>query len=593
MQEIKDMLFGGTPEEFKGIVESYKLLLYSVVYAMSAHTDADDIVQETFIYAYYHWGALREKEKLSAWLCAIAKNKAARAVRIAGRTVSLDIIDDAMRVSSPESAFLRREARMEIREKLYSLSEKYREAVMLYYFAEKSISEIAMLLEIPEGTVKFRLHEGRKKLKKELIYMMNEEKKQVEEKNIWENIKAELRHAGEELDAYRKGEANAILDKLIAQFQTMDPKALSKEELRVMIGVYNRKFYANMHIESREKNIVYMEKSVELAELSGDEKFLQDRYSTYACELGNLGKVKESIEYYEKSLVLAEKLKDIPQVAVLNYRLGTSHLDLDSDHVDVEKAKAYFEKAVTYKDELLESDYGKYIYALVYSAFAMISRVKALDKLIGFDTTSPSYERKENGLYMYSQPGSGAGKYTNLCANDALYYITRVEPFLSGDICEGYTFEKDGYSLSKTPIRSRYEVISMNARVETPAGIFENCLHVRYTDQTEDEINFKRSGVRNMFYAPNVGLVQMHFKAIGDWEYTVKLKEYDVTPVENGDLCERYLPLTIGNVWYYDIYGADGKRFDKVDYENRFEVVAKRKDDAVTCIAHSGWICKK
>ena len=34
---------------------------------------------------------------------------------------------------------------------------------MLYYFAEKSIPEIASLLEVPEGTVKFRLHQGRKK----------------------------------------------------------------------------------------------------------------------------------------------------------------------------------------------------------------------------------------------------------------------------------------------------------------------------------------------------------------------------------------------------------------------------------------------
>ena len=60
------------------------MLLYSVVYAASAYADADDIVQETFIYAYYHWGALRDKEKFSSWLCAIAKNKAARAMKRKG-----------------------------------------------------------------------------------------------------------------------------------------------------------------------------------------------------------------------------------------------------------------------------------------------------------------------------------------------------------------------------------------------------------------------------------------------------------------------------------------------------------------------------
>ena len=40
MKEIKDLLFDGTNEEFCQLVESYKLLLYSVVYAASAYADA-------------------------------------------------------------------------------------------------------------------------------------------------------------------------------------------------------------------------------------------------------------------------------------------------------------------------------------------------------------------------------------------------------------------------------------------------------------------------------------------------------------------------------------------------------------------------
>ena len=86
--------------------------------------------------------------------------------------------------------------------------------------------------------------------------------------------------------------------------------------------------------------------------------------------------------------------------------------------------------------------------------------------------------------------------------------------------------------------------------------------------------------------------------------------KYEVTPAENGDLCDYYFPLTVGNVWYYDPHRPDGTRFNKMDYENRFEVVTKRKNDAVlnrwlpmqhvvdknendivTSIAHSGWIC--
>ena len=94
MQEIKKMFFDGTNDDFKRIVDSYKLLLYSVVYAASAYADADDIVQETFIYAYYHWGMLRDKNKLSSWLCSIAKNKAAHAMRRAHMTVPMEDLDN-------------------------------------------------------------------------------------------------------------------------------------------------------------------------------------------------------------------------------------------------------------------------------------------------------------------------------------------------------------------------------------------------------------------------------------------------------------------------------------------------------------------
>lgn len=604
MKEIREMLFDGTNDDFKRIVDSYKLLLYSVVYAASAYADADDIVQETFIYAYYHWGMLRDKNKLSSWLCAIAKNKAAHAIRTAKKTVSLENISNMICVSSPESTFLRREERMEIRRRLESLSEKYREVVMLYYFAEKSIPEIASLLEVPKGTVKFRLHEGRKKLKEELIHMMKEEKKQATERNIWENIEKELHRAREAFNACRKGEANAICGLLIEQFKDMDPAMLSRDELRMMIHIYNQKFYTNMHMESREKNIVYCEKCVELAELSGDEKLMLERYSLYAIALTNIGKKNESLLYYKKALMLAEKLGDISQIALLHYWLGTGYLNKDIP--DITNAKSHFEKAVTYKDELLKSDRGKCVYTLTYSAFVAMSRVKNLDKLSGFHSTEICIVKTENGLQVQEQPGFCGGKYSRFCTIDIFTHLAYIRPFLSNAIREGYAFE--------TAICSRYEVVSMHARTETPAGTFENCLHIRYTEKTEDPTNFKRNGVRDLFYAPNVGLVLMHFKAIGDFEYTVKLTEYAVTPVKNGDLCDRYFPLTVGNVWYYDLYGADGTRFDKEDYENRFEVVAKcRRDtlasswapipfpkietdgkhDAITCIAHSGWICRK
>ena len=612
MRVIKEMLFDGTNEEFRLIVESYQLLLYSVVYAVSPYADADDIVQETFIYAYYHWGMLREKENLSAWLCAIAKNKAARVMRKAGKTVSIENIGDKIAVSSPETAFLHHEQRMEIREKISALSEKYRETVMLYYFAEKSISEIAALLEIPEGTVKFRLHEGRKQLKKELLHLMDKEKKQVKEKRILEKIKKELYRAKEAYGAYQKGESLAICDELITQFENMGLSAVSKEEIRMMMQVYSQKFCANKKIEPITKNILNIEKTVELAEFLKDERLMLDRYVFYAVELMNLRQFKKSAEYYEKALILAEKLGDTPQIAKLNYHIGSMYV-LSNDDRDVRKAKAYFEKAVSYKEELLKSDYGKHIYALVYGAFIGMSRVNKLDQLNGFFTASPNLIKTNGTLKTQIYPGFFAVRHQTYFMFDVFAHMTRMEPFLSNHLIEGYHFESNSYLQSEIPVCARrYEVISINARAETPAGMFEDCLHIRYTERTEYKCNFDRCGIHDIFYAPKVGLVQMYFRSISGIEYTVKLTKYEVIPIENGDLCDRYLPLTVGNVWYYEPYGAAVERFQKEEYESRYEVVAKRKndsvtnhwlptpkietkgeDDIITSISHSGFLIKK
>ena len=612
MEEIKKMLFDGTDEEFRRIVDSYKLLLYSVVYATSANADADDIVQETFIYAYYHWGMLRNKEKLSSWLCAIAKNKACHTIQASKKTVSLENLGDKIFVASPEKTFIRREKRMEIQKKLSELPEKYRKTILLYYFAGKSISEISSLLEVPEGTVKFRLHEGRKKLKKDFLALMDGEKEQTMHKNIWVNIESEIHRAREAFHACQKDKSNEICDLIIYQFRNIDPAMLSKEEILSMMRVYNQKFNANIHAQLREKNMIYLEKCVALAEISKDNGLISECYALYANELTNIGKKKEAFEYYAKALGLAENEDDIAQISLFSYWLGTAYLNKNIP--DIRRAKACFKKAVSYKEELLKNDRSKCIYTLAYSAFTAMNRAKKQQALVGFHASEPCTIKTENGLHLQEQPGFWGGKYGNFCTTDIFTHIAHIQPFLSNRICEGYTFEKDIFSNEKTPLRSRYEIISMRVCIQTPAGIFENCLHVRYTDSTEGAVNQKRNGVRDLFYAPNVGLVQMHFKAVGNLEYTVKLTAYNVTSIKNGDLCDRYLPLAIGNSWYYDLYGADGTRFDTVDYENRFEVIAKckndiitsrwspiplpnavkqSKNDIITSIAHSGWICEQ
>ena len=90
------------------------------------------------------------------------------------------------------------ESRDELHSTVDSLPDKIRTVIRLHYFEGLSIAEIADRMRISEGTVKSQLHDGRKKLRKELC-SMNEEMndtlvrrvmKKVEESKNWQYLQS-------------------------------------------------------------------------------------------------------------------------------------------------------------------------------------------------------------------------------------------------------------------------------------------------------------------------------------------------------------------------------------------------------------------
>ncbi|MPM51079.1 hypothetical protein SDC9_97825 [bioreactor metagenome] len=60
---------------------------------------------------------------------------------------------------------------IELRESVFKLPQKMRTVIVLYYIEGYSIDEVAYMLRVPQGTVKSRLHKGRKLLRD----MLNDE----------------------------------------------------------------------------------------------------------------------------------------------------------------------------------------------------------------------------------------------------------------------------------------------------------------------------------------------------------------------------------------------------------------------------------
>lgn len=163
-----------TPKECEKIYnEAYRAVYWTAMALLKNEADAEDVVQDTFVTLLESYDTLQDKTKVVPWLKKICANKCLnRLSRTKTEAVEQEFFDDTEYVPEnflPESiveSAERRKIIMDIIEK--SLSEDVRRTIILFYFDEMSTKEIAEALEIPQGTVLWRLDFARKKIKKEV-----------------------------------------------------------------------------------------------------------------------------------------------------------------------------------------------------------------------------------------------------------------------------------------------------------------------------------------------------------------------------------------------------------------------------------------
>lgn len=136
--------------------------------------DAEDILQESYIKALSKINELDKPESFSSWLNQIVANKSKDFLKKKKpmlfnsdeeETDATELLPDEDTSFSPEENLDQTELQKAVMEVLDELSEEKRACVLMMYFEELSVGEIAETLEIPEGTVKTRLFSARKDLK--------------------------------------------------------------------------------------------------------------------------------------------------------------------------------------------------------------------------------------------------------------------------------------------------------------------------------------------------------------------------------------------------------------------------------------------
>ena len=164
---------GGDREAFGALVEQYRDNVYRLAYRMCGNAyDADEAAQEAFVAAWRALPNFRGDAKFSTWLYRLTTNAAIDVMRrekrhqTVGDGEMIEVADDA---DSPQETVERTEQQEAVQKALSTLSEEYREVLLLRYMEELDYAEIAEVLQLPSGTVKSRINRAKAALKTALL----------------------------------------------------------------------------------------------------------------------------------------------------------------------------------------------------------------------------------------------------------------------------------------------------------------------------------------------------------------------------------------------------------------------------------------
>lgn len=155
-----------SPERFIDLVRAEQESLRRFLLALCGGNafEADDIAQDALIRAYVASGSFLGLSRFSTWLFRIAYNcYIDRCRKPRAETVPTDT-PQALNVTSGEETDAGFKYQ-QLYQALDSLQEKEKAAIILHYFEDLSIKEIATIMQIPSGTVKYHLSTGRTRLK--------------------------------------------------------------------------------------------------------------------------------------------------------------------------------------------------------------------------------------------------------------------------------------------------------------------------------------------------------------------------------------------------------------------------------------------
>ncbi len=182
--ELVDRWRDGDESAFASLVRRHHGRTFGLLVRMlGSREEAEDALQETFLNLHRHGHRFRREARFGTFVYRVAMNAAlnrrrslgrrrAQLERLASRQAAGDDLPQSPR--GPEAGVVQGELRARVQREIQALSPNLRGPLVLYDLEGLPYGEIARVLELPEGTVKSRIHRARRALRERLIDLVSE-----------------------------------------------------------------------------------------------------------------------------------------------------------------------------------------------------------------------------------------------------------------------------------------------------------------------------------------------------------------------------------------------------------------------------------
>jgi len=165
-----ERILAGETNLFSYFVNSYSNSIYSlIVRIVLTNEDAEELTQDSFLKAFKKLDTFKGDCSFSTWLFRIAYNTAISATR--KRKMEFPMVDEAMMESVPDEAIEtffdpdENEIKLQkLEEAIGKLNVEEKTLITLFYTEDKSVAELARVLDLTPENVKVKLYRVRKKL---------------------------------------------------------------------------------------------------------------------------------------------------------------------------------------------------------------------------------------------------------------------------------------------------------------------------------------------------------------------------------------------------------------------------------------------